>query len=287
MVTFLIIDGNNISFRASSVIPPSRLINDDINTGLLWGMLRKRTRIITEETDETDVVPIFTFDAEPDPTVNNDAVINRYSFDNAYKANRKDTGDDPARTELDKARAAWRGKWINEIMDQGYPLVQYPYTEADDIIAYISERLSSLLTGNTIGIWTMDKDLMQCVNDDKHVCMYRYSKGSEVTVDEQEVIHEKGLPASKIRMQLALQGDSADNYPRVKGYGGKRGLALLNQADSIDDIIAAIPEYEDQLRFNWTLAGIGKDYMPTSAIKASEFALEHIINKPENQLYTE
>jgi 5'-3' exonuclease len=276
---YLIIDGNNISFRASSVIPSQKLIDEDVNTGLLWGMLNKRIRII-KESGVDNVIPVFTFDAPHDAGIINDALIDRYQFDVHYKENRRDDGTDPKRTDLDAARNRWRQQWINELMDREHILIQYPGTEADDFMAYAASRLSESTDSSLIGsgIWTMDKDLMQCINDANNVFMYRYVKGRDITVDETEVLSEKGVPASKIRLQLALQGDAADNYAKVKGYGGKKGLELIKQSDGIDDLALALPEFKEQLFFNWTLAGVGTNYMPSGARTAADFAIESALS---------
>ena len=259
---YLVIDGNNISFRAASVIPPQRLINEDPNTKLLWGMLGKRMRILGEQGYE-DIIPVFTFDAGFTNTGDDDAAVNRYEFDAHYKENRRDDGTDPARTALDRARTRWRDQWIGEIGERGMVLARHVNTEADDIMAYMANALAD---DSDVALWTTDKDLMQCVDDERGVFMIRYRRGSgDVNVRAADVMADKGVPPTKIRLQLALQGDAADNYARIPGYGGKRGLAMLTDASSMDDLVAALPKYEDQLRFNWMLAGVGADYMPSAA----------------------
>lgn len=259
---YLVIDGNNISFRAASVIPPQRLIDGALSTKLLWGMLGKRTRILGEQGYE-DIIPVFTFDADFTNTGDDDAAVNRYEFDGHYKENRRDDGTDPARTALDRARARWRDQWIGEIGARGMVMARHVNTEADDIMAYMANALAD---DADVALWTMDKDLMQCVDDERGVFMIRYRRGrGDVNVRADDVMADKGVPPTKIRLQLALQGDAADNYARIPGYGGKRGLAMLTDANNMDDLVAALPKYEDQLRFNWTLAGVGADYMPTAA----------------------
>jgi 5'-3' exonuclease len=225
-------------------------------------MLGKRMRILGEQGYE-DIIPVFTFDAGFTNTGDDDAAVNRYEFDGHYKENRRDDGTDPARTALDRARTRWRDQWIGEIGERGMVLARHVNTEADDIMAYMANALAD---DADVALWTTDKDLMQCVDDERGVFMIRYRRGSgDVNVRAADVMADKGVPPTKIRLQLALQGDAADNYARIPGYGGKRGLAMLTDASSMDDLVAALPKYEDQLRFNWTLAGVGADYMPTAA----------------------
>ena len=273
--TWLIVDGNNIAFRGSSVIPPHVLIDDSPNCGLLWGMFNKMINRMHAD-GKADIIPLFTFDAGPNVNIANDAKINRWTYDTHYKENRRDDGSDISVTELEHARRQWRMKWIDELMDAGYAVTQYANTEADDIIAYCADNIPE---DDDAAIWTMDKDLMQCVDDNAAVWIYRYRRGlGDVKVDSLGVKDAKGVPPEKIRLQLTVQGDASDNYSRVPGYGGKKGLRLVNEADGLNDVINALPKYENQLRFNWNLAGCGLDYLPTGAVQSADYALAHAVN---------
>lgn len=275
----LIIDGNNLTFRASAVVDSDAFL-DGVNTGLLWGMLNKRIRE-SEANGYDAVIPFVTFDVGYRP-VENDAKINRYLLDSEYKANRVDDGSDPKKTALEKARREWQSKWEQELLNDGNIVLKYPNTEADDLMAYSSLRMSSDTDDNVdMAIWTMDKDLMQVVRDDtdSRVFIYRRLKGRDIIVDSDEVNREKGVPPTKIRMQLALQGDSADNYDKIRGMGGKRGLKLLNEVRDFEELKQRLPEHREQLEFNWALAGCGADYMSTGATTAADNAIDMMMDK--------
>ena len=58
----------------------------------------------------------------------------------------------------------------------------------------------------------------------------------------EETIAKFGVKPSAIVDYLALIGDSSDNIPGVEGVGPKTAAALLNQFDSIDDMLARVDE---------------------------------------------
>lgn len=268
----LLIDGNNIAFRAASILPVDVLDSDD--TRQADRMVSKRVNIMRAL--YADVIPVYFFDEPRNNFMPFDARINRKHEDTDYKANRRKPGDD----NLTRLRAIWIQRWMQAKYSDNQHVLAYPGAEADDMIAYVSSVITSngskdLLTA----IWSADKDLLQCVNDANGVYQIRKKPGSkdEVKYTESTVFDVKGVPPSKIRMQLALQGDSADGYHGVNGYGAKRGLKLINDSDSFDDIINALPDSEDLLRENWILAGMGKDYLPTNAITRVNNVINAII----------
>jgi 5'-3' exonuclease len=305
----LIVDGNNIAWRAAAVIERDRFKDegDHLSLGLLDVMLNKRMREMQERDGYSVVVPMVAFDAGKQD-INNDAKINRFTYYQQYKANRKDTGEDPEKTEFNALREQWKDRWRDQLLDQGIAVVEHPCVEGDDILSYGSHLIAHRTDANVdVALWTVDKDLMQCVNDDEshRVIMYRkrFSKdpvtgrktSEERMVNGTEVMNEKGVPPEKVRMQLALAGDSADDYKGVKGYGGVRGVKLVNVSQNIDDLRARLcadlqakktPPSDDELASyvsdldrNWTLAGCGRDWMPTSAITGVELGVHHVLNQ--------
>lgn len=266
----LLIDGNNIAYRAASVIPVDVL--REYNTTLADKMVAKRIRIMEELYEE--VKPVYVFDEPRNDFMKSDAKIIRKQMDDAYKGNRPKIGVD----ELATVRTTWIQQWCQNMYSNENIVIAYPGAEADDIISYASQLISeyhSTYDLNT-AIWSSDKDLLQCVNDDKGVYAIR-RKGKptdEVKYTESTVMEIKGVPPHKIRMQLALQGDSADGYKGIRGYGGKAGLQLINESNTIEDIMQAIPDkYHSQLEENWELAGTGSDYMPSEAILRTKNAV--------------
>ena len=114
-------------------------------------------------------------------------------------------------------------------------LVVWPMTqlEADDALASGAavladdERLSQVL------ICTPDKDLGQCVQGQRVVCLDR-RKGA--IVDEDAVRARFGVAPASVPDWLALVGDSADGYPGLSGWGAKTTSTVLGRYGSIEAI---------------------------------------------------
>jgi 5'-3' exonuclease len=81
-------------------------------------------------------------------------------------------------------------------------------------------------------IWTPDKDLAQCVHEDRVVQIDRRGKA----IRDAGAIQKKfGVTPSLIPDFLALVGDSADGYPGIPGIGKTGAAKLLNQYGAIED----------------------------------------------------
>ncbi|HWC47035.1 MAG TPA: 5'-3' exonuclease H3TH domain-containing protein, partial [Casimicrobiaceae bacterium] len=75
-------------------------------------------------------------------------------------------------------------------------------------------------------IWTPDKDLAQCVRDDRVVQVDRVTKRIR---DAAEVRSKFGVDPPLIPDYLALVGDSADGYPGIAGIGPVTAARMLRQ----------------------------------------------------------
>lgn len=307
----LVMDGNNIACRAASIVGDEAFLKETggaMSLGMLDNMLAKRMREMRTLDGFDKVVPVAAFDAgHAVKTEYDDSKINRWTLFDDYKADRRDDHTDPVKTQVRLEQSTWRNRWSESLLEQGIAVCQHPGVEADDLMTFMSNELAERTGGDvTTALWTMDKDLMQNVADDedRRIIMYRKRRGiGEVLVDEAEVVKEKGVPAGKIRAQLALQGDHADGYDGVKMYGGKRGLNVVNQSDgSFDDLLDKLmldekarlknklskgevdwdqfrEDVRQQLSQNWELAGCGVDYMPSSAIMSARIAVEHALGE--------
>jgi 5'-3' exonuclease len=103
--------------------------------------------------------------------------------------------------------------------------------EADDALAsaaYLAARDKRVLK---ICIWTPDKDLAQCVCDDRIVQVDRRAK---IIRNEIGVQKKFGVSPALIPDYLALVGDSADGYPGISGIGKMGAVKLLNQYGPIE-----------------------------------------------------
>jgi 5'-3' exonuclease len=80
-------------------------------------------------------------------------------------------------------------------------------------------------------IWTPDKDLAQCVRDERVVQIDR--RGNRIR-NATGVIEKFGVPPELIPDYLALVGDAADGYPGIPGIGAATASRLLNRHGDID-----------------------------------------------------
>jgi len=112
-----------------------------------------------------------------------------------------------------------------------WPMVEL---EADDALAGAAASSSKLAKVDRVCICSPDKDLAQCVRDDRVV---QFDRRARSTRNEAGVIERFGVPPSSIPDYLALVGDDADGYPGLDGWGEKSTAAVL----SIYKHLEAIP----------------------------------------------
>ena len=103
--------------------------------------------------------------------------------------------------------------------------------EADDALASAAAIASKDSRVQKVCIWTPDKDLSQCVRDDRVVQVDRRTK---VIRNADGVRAKFGVSPELIPDYLALVGDAADGYPGIKGIGPKNAASLLTRYGAID-----------------------------------------------------
>ncbi len=87
-------------------------------------------------------------------------------------------------------------------------------------------------------IWTPDKDLAQCVRDDRVVQML--SRAKQI-LDADAVRNKFGVQPRLMPDYLALVGDAADGYPGIAGIGPVGAAQLLNRHGAIEQFPPAHP----------------------------------------------
>ena len=110
-----------------------------------------------------------------------------------------------------------------------WPMVEL---EADDALASAAHLASLDPRVEKICIWTPDKDLAQCVRDDRVV---QIDGRRNVVRNAAGVVEKFGVEPALIPDYLALVGDSADGYPGIAGIGGVGAARLLNRYGGIED----------------------------------------------------
>jgi 5'-3' exonuclease len=131
-----------------------------------------------------------------------------------------------------------------------WPMVEL---EADDALAGAAASLSKLAKVGRIYICTPDKDLAQCVRDDRIVQLDRRAR----TVRNEEGVKEKfGVPPSSISDYLALVGDDADGYPGLEGWGEKSTATVLGIYRHLEGIPPRAEDWRVQPRYAARLAEV-------------------------------
>ncbi|HJU12277.1 MAG TPA: 5'-3' exonuclease H3TH domain-containing protein [Candidatus Binataceae bacterium] len=110
-----------------------------------------------------------------------------------------------------------------------WPMVEL---EADDALASAAFLASNETKVVQVCIWTPDKDLAQCVRENRVVQVDRRSKK---ILDEAGVRAKFGVGPALIPDYLALMGDSADGYPGVPGIGAKGAARLIGRYGRSED----------------------------------------------------
>ncbi len=112
-------------------------------------------------------------------------------------------------------------------------VVVWPMTEleADDALASAAHLAASDERVEKVSIWTPDKDLAQCVRDDRVVQVDRRAKQIRNAAG---VRAKFGVDPPLIPDFLALVGDTADGYPGIPGIGRIGAARLLNQYGAIE-----------------------------------------------------
>ena len=109
-----------------------------------------------------------------------------------------------------------------------WPMVEL---EADDALASGAHLAASDATVEKVCIWTPDKDLAQCVVDERVVQVDR--KSGQIR-DAAGVKQKFGVAPQFIPDYLALVGDAADGYPGIPRCGAKTAARLIERHGAIE-----------------------------------------------------
>jgi 5'-3' exonuclease len=115
-----------------------------------------------------------------------------------------------------------------------WPMIEL---EADDALASAARIASRNRRVDKVCIWTVDKDLAQCVEGDRVVQIDRRAKK---IFDAEGVRQKFGVAPALIPDFLALVGDAADGYPGLPGIGRVTAAKLLNRYGTIENFPPAL-----------------------------------------------
>lgn len=126
----------------------------------------------------------------------------------------------------------------------GYTIVTCEGWEADDILGTLSDACRG--TENPCFLATGDRDSLQLVGGNTVVLLAATRSGQAQTVycDEARIQADYGVTPPQLIEVKALQGDTSDNIPGVKGIGEKTALDLIQRFGNIDYIYDHLDELE-------------------------------------------
>lgn len=215
----LLIDGNSLIYRAFYALPLLTTTKGEY-TNAIFGFTKMFMQLLEKE--NPDFVAV---------AMDKSAPTFREKYYESYKANRQKMPDELG-VQLPTIREIIAG--------YGVPVVELAGYEGDDIIGTMSRLAEE--SGLQVKIVTSDRDVLQLVSELTTVLLTK--KGiSELEEYTLQTVRDKyGFEPVKIIDLKGLMGDQSDNIPGVPGVGEKTALKLLQQFDSIEDILANIEQ---------------------------------------------
>jgi DNA polymerase-1 len=137
-----------------------------------------------------------------------------------------------------------------------WTVLRHETLEADDLLGALAEVESA--AGGDALLFTGDRDMFQCVSDSVTV-LWPAGKGETEPIGPAEVRKRYGVRPDQVPDFIALRGDPSDGLPGAKGIGEKTARELLNEHESLDNLLElpmglrprvrqALEEQADELR---------------------------------------
>lgn len=206
-----LIDGSAYIYRAYHAITPLST-SKGLATHAVYGFINMLRRVIREKKPSYLAIA---FDLKG-PTF-------RHRLYDDYKANRPPMPEDLA-CQIPYIHRVAQGFNILTLQQEGM--------EADDLIATAATTLAS--QGRQVVIVSADKDLLQLVTSQVNM----WDPMRDKVMDEAAVQAKYQVAPKHLTDLFSLIGDSSDNIPGVSGIGPKTAAKLLNEFDSLDNLLA-------------------------------------------------
>lgn len=210
----IIIDGNSLLFRSYFAMRPM-ITKDGIHTQGIFAFINMLEKII-DEFEPTFLVVAF------------------------------DVGKKTFRHEIYKEYKAGRQKTPKELLDEipilkdilkamNIKIMEMESYEADDIIGTVTKIASN--DGKKSMIITGDKDELQLIDENVKVLINKRGMTEFDIYDKAAMKERYGLTPLQFIDLKGLMGDSSDNLPGVYGVGEKKGISLLKEYNTLDNIL--------------------------------------------------
>ena len=230
MKKLFLIDAFALIYRAHFAFSKNpRITSKGLNTSAIFGFMNTLLEVMDKE-KPTHIGVGFDMAG---PTFRHE------QFD-AYKAQRQEQPEDIT-------LAVPYVKAILKAMD--IPVLELAGFEADDVIGTIAKH--AVKDGFTVYMLTPDKDYAQLV--EPGIFLYRPSylgKGYDV-LGVPEVLAKFNIKRTEQVIDiLGLQGDASDNIPGIPGIGEKTAQKLIEEYDSVENMLAHSANLKGKMREN-------------------------------------
>ena len=223
----LLIDGNSLMFRAYYATAYTGNLmqsKSGLYTNAIFGFVNMIQKLVNSDVDKVFVA----FDAGKQ-------TFRHKQFDD-YKGGRK-----PMPEEF-KMQIPYIKQYLDIMNIKHFECLDY---EADDLVCAYADLANN--GENEVYIVSGDKDLLQLAKGNITVCLTK--KGiTELEEYTQSNFKEKmGFYSYQVPDYKGLVGDSSDNLPGIKGIGEKTALKLLEQYNSLENIIENVNELKGKV----------------------------------------
>lgn len=231
-----LIDGHSLIYRAFFAIR-NLSTSKGFPSNAIYGFTNMLIKVIRDKNPDYLAVA---FDSKG-PT-------HRHQEYEAYKKDRPEMPED-LQQQIPYIQRVVAGLCIPILMIEGY--------EADDLIGTAAKWAEK--EGLYVTIVTGDKDLLQLIGPQIEI----YDGMKEKIHKEQDVYDRFGVKPSQIIEIMGLMGDAIDNIPGVPGIGEKTATKLIQQFETIENILDNLKQVkqtklQEKLRQHADLARISR-----------------------------
>lgn len=221
MVEYLLVDGNNLAYRAHYIDFESKT-SFDLPSGMFYGFVRI---LMSLKKKYRHFKIIVVWDGRPK---------DKYEIQPDYKA---------GRTKL--ASTVWAQ--VDDIKSylSSIGVVQYLSDdhEADDVIATLTQEFKQ--KGDKVYIYSNDKDLLQLVEDGKVIVFKpKVGNSAEKFYDEEAVRDQFGVSPSNLACFRSFDGDNSDNIKGVSRVPRKILAHAVNTYQTVDNIYSNLESFK-------------------------------------------
>ena len=273
MKKLILIDGNSLLFRAYFAMRPM-VTSKGIHTQGIFAFINMLNKIIKDY--EPDYIAVA-FDMK-------EKTFRHEQYED-YKAGRQQTPIELL-TEI---------PWLHSVLEaMNIAVLEMPRYEADDIIGTLTVKASG--NGLKTLVISGDKDELQLVSPSVNVLINKRGMSEFDVYDEDAMMERYSLTPQQFIDLKGLMGDKSDNIPGVPGIGEKKGIALLTEYGTLENVLAHADEIKgkmgENIRENADIARLSKWLATINTDVPVDFSWDDLeFNQPDMQklieVYTE